>query len=352
MCAKYVFYPKRMEKSILSIRSAFEARFNDFLLAYSFKTNSYGGVLEQANRLGLFAEVVSPEEFNLAVENNWPRKNMIYNGVCKDGEQIIQCSTAGGIVNIDNQIDLDIAEDYFRKNGRPLKIGVRLNFDVGNKIKSRFGVHTNGALYNRILKLNKDGIIKVKGLSCHFTATKEAHYWKTKARNLSENARNFGDVEYLDFGGSLGNAEQTADALYEELKLQGMEDRKIIIESGTAVVSPAFDVESTVLHITENSVIVVDTSMMDMMLSVQGDSIQFETVHTCPDNNRDNNRGEKVLHNGMICGYTCLENDIIKKGYNGKLSKGDKIIFKNTGAYTYAMASNFIKPVMPVEVRG
>ena len=59
---------------------------------------------------------------------------------------------------------------------------------------------------------------------------------------------------------------------------------------------------------------------------------------------------QKILNDFTITGCTCLENDIMKKGFNGKLAAGDFIVFKNVGAYSLCFSNAFIRNPLPVEI--
>ncbi len=355
----YIYNYKKIDTSTDIICSTFGSKFEHFVLAYSFKTNSYPAILDSVREKGLCAEVVSPEEYVLALGTGFLPENIIYNGVCKDKEQIVHCATKGGKVNLDNREDLEVCLDYFKKHGKPLSVGLRLAFDIDNGITSRFGINVKGMLYREIVEHARQGRIIIKGLSCHFTNAKEAKYWAGRAKGICGSAMEFDEInplEYLDFGGNLAGSweaskneddngsrldfESVADSLYRRLQIFGLTDKTIIIESGTAVAGGAFDLRANVLHVKENGFIVLDVSFMDMLLPSLGDSVSFDVIH---------GEGEcQAVSNYTITGYTCLENDIIKKGFNGKIASGDQIIFRNVGAYSYCFANNFIKGPLPV----
>lgn len=359
MVSFYKYNPMKVEESINSIRQAFSSRFPEFCLAYSFKTNSFPGILSKARDMDLLAEVVSPEEFQNAVKMGFCARDILYNGVCKSRDQVALTIAAGGILNIDNQRDLDMVLEISASSGVVPKVGVRLNFDVGNRIRSRFGIKADGPLYSRIVALDSEGRIAVNGLSCHFTSTKEDFYWRRKALVLSQKARDFRHIEYLDFGGSLAGAWEKSDgrsgargsvqwsdvasSIYEVLHAEGLDGRKIILECGTAVCGSSFDLVTEVLHIKdEEGIAVLDASFCDMYLDALRDSLHFEVIHEGNDN------PQRHLENYSICGSTCLENDIVKKSFNGRLAQGDRIVFRNVGAYSFCFANGFIRK--PLEV--
>lgn len=357
---KYIYHPEKLKSNIEAIRKEFGSRLKDFELAYSFKTNCHPYVIEDVKKSGIKAEVVSTEEYEKALAFGWNESEIIYNGVCKEKELFVSTALSGGMANIDNEEELSWAEEYFDRKKISLELGLRLCFDIGNGIKSRFGIEVESEAYKRTKELSAQGKIKIIGLSCHFTKTRQKKFWIKKVEGLAKTAKDFPLIEYLDFGGSLaGGYEKTdprkksageeidfasvAESIYETLEKFGLESKKIILECGTAIAGSAFDIGAKVLHIKENGFVVLDVSFKDMMIPSLSDSVAFEII--------SGGGKQRMLNNFTITGCTCLENDIIKKGFNGKLAVGDRIIFRNVGAYTLCFSNGFIRDPLEVEVQ-
>ena len=49
-----------------------------------------------------------------------------------------------------------------------------------------------------------------------------------------------------------------------------------------------------------------------------------------------------------IVGYTCIEGDVMYRGFNGQLAVGDFLVFSNCGSYSLVMKPPFILPNFPV----
>lgn len=355
----YKFNPKKLARNIESLRKEFGVRFENLNLAYSFKTNCHPLVLTEIKKLGVTAEVVSTEEYNTALACGFSESELIYNGVCKEKELVFRCALAGGIVNLDNGEELSWAEEYFERNKIPLPVGLRLNFEIDNGIKSRFGIEIGSTTYKKAVELSNEGKIIVKDLSCHFTLAKQKKFWIKKAEGLAKAAKDFSSIEYLDFGGSLAGSYEkmdlrknsageeidftsVAEAIFETLKKFRLENKRIILECGTAIVGSAFDIAATVLHIKETGFVILDVSFKDMMIPALSDTVTFDVFA--------GGGKQEMLNDFTITGCTCLENDIIKKGFNGKLAVGDKIIFRNVGAYTLCFSNGFIREPLKVTV--
>ena len=56
----------------------------------------------------------------------------------------------------------------------------------------------------------------------------------------------------------------------------------------------------------------------------------------------------KNVSDADIVGYTCIEGDVLFRGYSGSISVGDMIIFKNCGSYSVVMKPPFILPDFPI----
>ena len=52
--------------------------------------------------------------------------------------------------------------------------------------------------------------------------------------------------------------------------------------------------------------------------------------------------------NARFVGYTCLEQDVLYKGYSGDISNGDYILFGNIGGYSLVDKPPFIMPDCPM----
>src|SRR5690606_30423238 len=49
-----------------------------------------------------------------------------------------------------------------------------------------------------------------------------------------------------------------------------------------------------------------------------------------------------------VVGYTCLEHDILYRGFNEPLSAGDILVMNNVGAYSMVSSPDFIRTSPPV----
>ena len=57
---------------------------------------------------------------------------------------------------------------------------------------------------------------------------------------------------------------------------------------------------------------------------------------------------QQQIEDADIVGYTCIESDVLYRGYGGKIARDDMIVFENCGSYSLVMKPPFILPNFPV----
>jgi Diaminopimelate decarboxylase len=115
---------------------------------------------------------------------------------------------------------------------------------------------------------------------------------------------------------------------------------EILIEPGTALASKAVDFAAQVVSIkkiNDNTYINTTGSKYNMNPSPNRVNSPIEILNYSPES-------LIKVKNGKLCGYTCIESDLIHKNFNGKISIGDIIIFKEVGSYSVVMKPPFILP--------
>jgi len=115
---------------------------------------------------------------------------------------------------------------------------------------------------------------------------------------------------------------------------------QILIEPGTALASKAIDFVVQVVSIKKiNGIFYINTtgSKYNMNPSPNRINSPVQILNFNIKNSID-------LKNAKLCGYTCIESDIIHNNFNGNISVGDLIIFKEVGSYSVVMKPPFILP--------
>jgi diaminopimelate decarboxylase len=129
--------------------------------------------------------------------------------------------------------------------------------------------------------------------------------------------------------------------------LRGADDTTVLmLEPGLALVA---DVMSYCAQVTdvrkwyERRLALVAGTVYDMKLTFSQRNLPMQVI---PKSSGE--PGEEGLWN--LTGYTCMEHDVLYRGYTGRLAPGDFVIFRNTGAYTLPLSPSFMRP-RPAVVR-
>ena len=88
------------------LREAMQKGFMSSILAYSVKTNGLPYLLSLACACGLYAEVVSEDEYRLAKSVGFSKNRIIYNGPLKSKETFLDALKNGAYVNMETKREL------------------------------------------------------------------------------------------------------------------------------------------------------------------------------------------------------------------------------------------------------
>ncbi len=111
---------------------------NNYLVGYSFKTNSLPWLVSFVKKNGAFAEVVSEDEYLLARRLGYENREIIYNGPYKSESSFREVLLAGGYVNLDSRLEISwltrLASEYPEQT---FSVGIRANFDLEKMWENR-----------------------------------------------------------------------------------------------------------------------------------------------------------------------------------------------------------------------
>lgn len=360
--AYYLFHEDRLVENFQAMDKAFRSRYGNFQIAYSFKTNYLRKIIDCLIDLGCFSEVVSPYELQYAGINDYrPSTRVIYNGVIPDPAKKHFVALHGGIVNVDNYDEYISISKIAAKEKTIIPLGVRVNFDVGNDLVSRFGVDIDSPVFKEIMdRIAADPYVIFSGFHCHIGTARPAEYWEKKARKMAELASIYKAV-YVDLGGGMygpmidelasqfpgyvNSFDEYAERVCAIMKSAFPDERvRLIVEPGTALVGNTFDLVAHVTNIKNvrgRTYITVDTCSNHLGMICECRKIPVKNVH-------DATGPRHPVKDAYIVGCTCLEFDYIRKEYNDCIAVGDTLIFENVGAYSLSAARQFIVPRIPV----
>lgn len=351
----YLIDEEELDNNYYYLKESLDNTWNNYLIGYSYKTNSLPWVINHFNKLGCYAEVVSSDEYELAISIGVEKDHIIYNGVAKTKDTFLEAIRNHALINIDSEYEIEWLNELEEGD---YSVGIRCNFDLESKCPGqsqcgyegeRFGFcFENGELKRALDKIEKAGI-KVSGLHLHKSSkTRMPDIYKAIAEAAVEIAQRYNlNLSYIDIGGGFFGGLITKpqfpeyfDIVTRILKQQfDPATTTIIIEPGMAVIGPAVDYVTTVMDIkktTRNTFVVIDGSRTQIDPFMTKSNYFFEI------NRLSENRS--IIEKQVISGFTCMEHDRLFELFNDKeLFPGDKIIFHKVGAYTMCLSPLFIK---------
>lgn len=356
----YVYNADKIISQYKRLKHAFEPL--DIKIKYACKALNNSAVLRLLKKEGSGLDTVSINEVRLGLRAGFAPEEIIFTPNCVGFDEIKEAVGLGVHINIDN---ISILEQFGAEYGNKVPCCVRLNPHImagGNSkistghIDSKFGI----SIYQlrHLLRVVKTYNIHINGLHMHTGSDiLDAGVFLQGAEILFDAARDFPDLQFIDFGSGFKVAYKAGDVTtdIEELgKLLGKRftafcgeygrELELWFEPGKFIVSEAgyFLVRSNVIKQTTATVFVgVDSGLNHLIRPMLYDSYH-EIV------NISNPEGKQRIY--TIVGNIC-ETDTF--GWDRKLSEvheGDILCFKNAGAYGITMSSNYNARTRPAEV--
>lgn len=364
--AFYFLESKTFEENYIELTAAFRAYYPKFNIAYSYKTNYTPKLVQIIDKLGGYAEVVSDMEMEVALRSGVHPTHIIWNGPVKNQRKVRELLLTGGTVNIDSVYEIEnirqVAQDY---PDHVLNVGVRINYDVGDGVLSRFGFDVDDKDFDTVVKfIASTPNLHLINLQAHF-AKRSPEYWSARAEGMLEAydrvVERYGlKVERLDIGGGIYGkmpnplrsqlgigevsyddyASRAAKAFAEHFR-DDSEAPWLFIEPGSAIAGDCMRFVTrveTIKHVRGKTIVTVLGSQKN--ISMNGINPPMEVI--------DGGGKREKVKDGDIVGFTCIEGDILQKNYTGLLGIGDYIVISNCGSYSIVMKPPFILPNFPV----
>ncbi len=353
--------------------AAFATVYPRVRLAYSYKTNYLPLLCRRVDEWGGYAEVVSSLEYELAVRLGVDPPHILWNGPYKRQRDLERALVAGAVVNLDGAYEIPhlkaVAE---RHPGRVLNVGLRCAFDIGSDSPSRFGFDVDGGeLDDAVRRLRAIPGVRLAGLHCHFLPpgrTAEA-YAAISRRMLGLTRSLFADPaeRFVDlggaffsrmpaafaaqFGGAIPTFEEYGEAVarpFAEAFPDGGGPR-LILEPGLALAADALRFVARVLDVKTvagRRTALVSGSVYNVMPTKSRRNPPLTRIAAGDAGSPA--AGSPAAGPLDLVGYTCMEDDVLYRGYEGEIAAGDFVVFDNAGAYTLVLKPPFIEPAPPV----
>lgn len=356
----YVYETSLMKRQYEKLSSAFKGI--DLRINYACKALNNLNVLKYMRSLGSCLDTVSIQEVWIGLKAGYKPNEIIYTPNSVSMEEIDMAVKEGVYINIDN---FSILEQFGEKYGNSVPVCIRINPHImggGNinistgHIDSKFGI----SIYQmrHVERIVKTYNMHVNGLHMHTGSDiLDTDVFIRAAEILFEQAENFKELEFLDFGSGFKVPYKPDDystdikELGEKLSQSFLDfceryGRKLQLwfEPGKFLVSESgtFLVKVNVLKQTTSAVFVgVDSGLNHLIRPMLYNSYHHIT-------NISNPTGKQRIY--TVVGYIC-ETDTF--GWDRKLNEvreGDILAFSNAGAYGITMASNYNSRFRPAEV--
>lgn len=348
----FVLDADELRENYRGFARALSDRFRHPQIAYSVKTNAHPAILDILRKEGATAEVVSDTEYRLARALGFTA--IVYNGPCKGHDSFLEAVRSGATVNLDSQRELRWLAELPAEGCFP--VGLRINVSLPeDDAFSRFGFDGD-ELREAIRTLQALPQVRLAGIHLHRSSkSRSLDAYRTLARRAVEVLRECSlEPGYIDIGGGFfghfpgkPGYDDYAAVLAEELLPVCTPDTRIIVEPGNALIASPISFVASVIDVKtvgDERIAVTDGSRGDIDPFFRKSDYfkDFPTVEP----------GRPTVRSQTVVGHTCLENDRLFRLADGpELREGDRIIFRNTGAYTMALSPLFIRYFPRVYVR-
>ena len=353
--------------SIFGFKKALKENFKTYILGYSVKTNSLPFLMGLVKSQGMYAEVVSYDEYNLAKYCGFQPDRIIYNGPMKSKETFVEAMEGGSIINIETWKEIEWIESV--NSDKKYSVGIRVNVDL-SKISaddakdddefSRFGFCVeNGELEKAIDKIKQYPNLIVNGLHIHRTSkTRSVNVYRQLISWIGTVVKSLDlKLDYLDIGGGYYGIMEGKptysdymSAVREELLPNfDLDNLTIIVEPGNAIVASCFSYLSAVVDvkkIPQGIVLTTDGTRNDIDPTYHKTDYFKEFIYK----NLDKPRIK--IERQIVAGCTCLEFDkLFELKDCNQLEVGDQILYKSLGAYTMCLSPLFIRYIPNIYLR-
>ncbi|NNL02586.1 MAG: diaminopimelate decarboxylase [Eudoraea sp.] len=356
----YVYDAEKIISQFNRLTNAFNT-VKKLKLNYAAKALSNLTILRLMNELGSGLDTVSIQEVKLGLLAGFKPESIIYtpNGVSL--EEIEEAAALGVRINIDN---LSILEQFGSKHP-DIPVCVRINPHVmagGNSnisvghIDSKFGVSIHQIPHLlRIVELTN---MTINGIHMHTGSDiLDIDVFLYASEILFETAKNFKELEFIDFGSGFkvpykdGDIETNIEELGEKLSKRFNEfceeygkELTLAFEPGKFLVSEAgyFLAKVNVVKQTTSTVFASVDSGFNHLIRPMLYGANHQII------NISNPKGRERYYS--VVGYICETDTFANNRRINEISEGDILCFKNAGAYCFTMASNYNSRYRPAEV--
>ena len=359
-------------------REAFREYTEDFEVIYASKAFSSVAICQLVLEEGLSIDVSSGGEYHTAKTAGFPGEKIFFHGNNKSTQEIEYALEGGcGFFVVDSLHELEILEQLVAERGGRQKILLRITPGVEahthsyiqtGQVDSKFGFGlSDGVALRAIERSLAAPHLDLVGLHAHigsqiFQLDGFRKAIEVLVRLIGEANQKLGfDCRYLNIGGGLGIRYTEEDAPstigdYVKVKMEGVREEvakaglpmpRVLIEPGRSIVGKSGVTAYTVGTIKEipgiRTYVSVDGGMSDNIRPMLYDA-EYEVMLA--------NKADVATDTTVtIAGKHCESGDIlIRDAVVARPEPDDIVVIPTTGAYCYAMASNYNGSLRPAVI--
>jgi diaminopimelate decarboxylase len=356
----YVYDSEKIAAQYQRLTAAF-SNVGDLRINYAAKALSNVSILKLLRQLGSGLDTVSIQEVQLGLAAGFKPQSIIYtpNGVSlKEIESVAQM---GVQINIDN---LSLLEQFGTRHPKtPVCIrinphvmaGGNSNISVGH-IDSKFGISIHQIPH--LLRIVENTAMNINGIHMHTGSDiLDIDVFLHAAEILFDTAKHFKALEFVDFGSGFkvpyheNDIETNIEELGEKLSKRFVafckeygSELQLIFEPGKFLVSQAghFVTQVNVVKQTTSTVFAQVDSGFNHLIR----PMLYGSHHHIE--NLSNPKGKERFYS--VVGYICETDTFGSNRKIAEITEGDLLVFRNSGAYCFSMASNYNSRYRPAEV--
>ncbi len=350
----------------------------DSVPLYASKALSFVGIYQIAKEEGINTDIVSLGELCTAIKAGFPLERAFFHGNCKTDYDIEFAIDNGiGFFNVDTYDELYAIDRIAKEKGVCQKVLLRLTPGIDphthaaistGKVDSKFGtaIETGQAMEITKVALSLENI-DLRGFHCHigsqiFEIEPFCDAADIMIRFIDEVKTETGfEAEYLNLGGGFGvryvesdphidytdNIRRISEHINAYCEERSLYKPKILMEPGRSMVADSGMTVYTVGSVKEitgyKNYVAIDGGMSDNPRYAL-----YGSAYTVLCANKMN---EESSYECTVAGRLCESGDLIQENVKiPPVKRGDNIAVLVTGAYNYAMASNYNRVPRPAVV--
>ena len=373
-----VYSKNDMKNKIDEIKKDFLSKYPNTRCAYASKAFLCLDMCRFIEKEGLCLDAVSGGELAIAAKAGFPAERIEFNGNNKSYEEIEMAVSMGvGRIIVDGVDELELIEEVCRKHHTKANCLLRISPGVDShtheyittgQLDSKFGIPLSKEIFIPVFKKAAESLF-INLFGFHFHVGSQLHDNSSHIKAtvvlldlITELHDKFRFVpSELNIGGGFGIKytekddvkpysyflDPVMDLIYKKFAQMGVKNPNVVIEPGRSIVGEAGTTLYTVGTIKDipnvRKYVSVDGGMTDNIRPAL-----YEALYECDIANK---MGENKIEKVTVCGKACESGDILVRDVLlPKASRGDILAVYSTGAYCYAMASNYNKIGMPAVV--